>query len=278
MKQRFLQPREVLRGIRTVGRLYASIPPLLLWRAWEWAAYRHYRLREPVLDLGSGDGRFFHLVWPRIRQVYGIDIAWNMCVQAQQNGIYRGVIHGSALKLPFPENTFASVFSNCAIEHVEDPATVFFEIHRVLRPNGYFLGSVVTAELEAWHMLPTLLDLLGLEQEAQQVWYQYRKYHNYTYFLSTEKWIQLLQQAGFSVLEIIPILPEGVARLFLLLDELWHVPRLRKQTDVGLRIQGYLHPRQKLAITTIQHIVRGLLQLTPPPYRGIGVVLVAKRS
>jgi SAM-dependent methyltransferase len=47
----------------------------------------------------------------------------------------------SALKLPFPENSFDTVVSTEVLEHVPDPQRALCETHRVLKPGGYLILS-----------------------------------------------------------------------------------------------------------------------------------------
>lgn len=48
------------------------------------------------------------------------------------------IVFGNLEKLTFKNNSFDSVISLWVLEHLENPAKVFKEIHRVLRPNGLF--------------------------------------------------------------------------------------------------------------------------------------------
>lgn len=64
----------MLSGYDAVSTLYPYIPPLSHWRAWEYAAYQHYKLDGRILDLGCGDGRYFRLIWPDANEVIGVDM------------------------------------------------------------------------------------------------------------------------------------------------------------------------------------------------------------
>jgi SAM-dependent methyltransferase len=46
---------------------------------------------------------------------------------------------GLAEALPYPANTFELVTATWVLEHLPDPASVFREVHRVLKPNGQFV-------------------------------------------------------------------------------------------------------------------------------------------
>ena len=50
MRQRVLAPDEILVSFEAVSLLYPHIPPMLIWRSWEYAAYQQYELKEPVLE------------------------------------------------------------------------------------------------------------------------------------------------------------------------------------------------------------------------------------
>ena len=100
---------QVLAAYDEVAALYPHIPPLAAWRSWELAGYRRYQLVEPVLDLGCGDGRYFRLVWPDVRDVVGVDIDPETAARARGTGVYREVHVAAAHRLPFRPGAFASL-------------------------------------------------------------------------------------------------------------------------------------------------------------------------
>lgn len=59
------------------------------------------------------------------------------------HGLHRGsgvfFIAGDLEYIPFNDRTFNLVSLNTVVEHLEDPAPVFREIHRVLAPDGHLL-------------------------------------------------------------------------------------------------------------------------------------------
>src|SRR5690554_5202166 len=119
MDQQLLTMDKVLAGFDAVSQLYPYVPSLCLWRAWEYTAYRHHTLPEPVLDIGCGDGRFFKLIWPQLSNVVGLDIDTDIVKIAQKSGVYKEVIIAPANQLPVPVQSFASVFANCSLEHMD---------------------------------------------------------------------------------------------------------------------------------------------------------------
>ncbi len=58
-------------------------------------------------------------------------------------------VKGDAHNLPFDDNSFDIVWSDAVLEHVYDPWKVVQEIKRVLKPNGFYIGSV--AFMEPYH-------------------------------------------------------------------------------------------------------------------------------
>lgn len=62
MDKGLLETKNILQGFEAVSPFYPFVPPITFWRAWEYAAYKRYKLTKPVLDVGCGDGRFFNLV------------------------------------------------------------------------------------------------------------------------------------------------------------------------------------------------------------------------
>jgi ubiquinone/menaquinone biosynthesis C-methylase UbiE len=85
------------------------------------------------------------------------------------------IAHGE--NLPFKNNTFSVVTSSAVMEHIPNPWLACKEIFRVLKPQGYYIGS--TAFLYPYHE---------------------RSHYNMSH-LGVKV---MLEQAGFEVIDIIP--------------------------------------------------------------------------
>ena len=137
-------------------------------------------LKYPVLDLGCGDGLFMSILFgARINKIYdayeqidfsktdiynnytklqkdffikkssrigfGVDIKENAVMKARDLGIYDEVKVGDIRKLPFKNELVNSVFSNMINDiKREDLITVFKEVNRVLKKDGYFIFTTPT--------------------------------------------------------------------------------------------------------------------------------------
>ncbi|MBE9046134.1 class I SAM-dependent methyltransferase [Pleurocapsales cyanobacterium LEGE 10410] len=131
-----------------------------------------------VLDLGCGEGKSeekfraydCNIDW------FGLDIAESPEVNAREKA--EGNFYTfDGINIPFADNCFDIVYSNQVFEHVRYPEALLKEIYRVLKPDGYFIGSV--SYLEPYH--------------SYSFW-------NYTPYGFKE----ILSQAGLEVLEIRP--------------------------------------------------------------------------
>ena len=104
---------------------------------------------KSVLDIGCGAGGVDRLLAGRygVGYVTGIDVEDTVLHQAQQ-GIARaglsdrvGLVKVVPGPLPFPPATFDVVFSKDSIVHIPDKHALMREIHRVLKPGGWFIAS-----------------------------------------------------------------------------------------------------------------------------------------
>lgn len=100
-----------------------------------------------VLEIGSGPGELALEVAQRLPgvDVVGIDLAAAMVERAiarargeRPDGRVRFQL-ADAASLPFADETFDMVVSTLSLHHWSDPAAVFGEIARVLRPGGVAL-------------------------------------------------------------------------------------------------------------------------------------------
>jgi arsenite methyltransferase len=113
--------------------------------------YARIKKGDSVLDLGSGAGNDCFVARALVGEegkVTGIDFTEEMLEKAGQNLIktgYRNVsfVRGDIEEMPFPDNTFDVVLSNCVLNLVPDKDKAFSEIFRVLHPDGHFCVSDV---------------------------------------------------------------------------------------------------------------------------------------
>ena len=105
-----------------------------------------------VLDAGCGTGNALAPLarrYPAARLI-ALDIALNMATRARARSprwrrlLGRGTVSavcGDLQRLPLADASCALVWSNLALQWVDDPAEAFAEMHRVLTPGGLLMFS-----------------------------------------------------------------------------------------------------------------------------------------
>ena len=82
---------------------------------------------QPVLEIGSGRGNLQDLA----QNYTGLDISPSV-----KRFYHKEFVLGSATSMPFPDNSFAGVWSVWVFEHVPNPEQAFHEARRVTRNGG----------------------------------------------------------------------------------------------------------------------------------------------
>ena len=106
---------------------------------------------DHVLDLGSGAGNDCFVARAIVGEngkVTGLDLTEQMIRKARENCLklgYKnvGFVSGDIEQMPFGENIFDVVISNCVLNLVPDKSKAFSEIFRVLKYSGHFCVSDV---------------------------------------------------------------------------------------------------------------------------------------
>jgi SAM-dependent methyltransferase len=167
----------------------------------------------PVLDVGVGDGHFAEAALGRGLDV-GIDVDRHTLPEARGRGLYRHLLYASATRMPFASDAFATVISNCVIEHIPDLESTLGEMARVLRPGGRLLLTVPTDQLERNLLLPRLMRGIGLRGLAQGYTDWFRKAQVHFHLLSPADWRKALERHGLTVTESRGYMSANATRYF----------------------------------------------------------------
>lgn len=218
-------------------------PSHALLRAIECRKLARHPLPSPVLDLGCGDGRLTRIVWKVL--FVGVDrdpleVRW-----ARALGAHRALARADARALPFRDGSFASVFSNCALEHVDGLDAALAEVARVLRPGGTLLATIPLPRWESagpfpalrrigWHALSE-----GLNTVLRRLW------HHVT-LEERPRWEERLARVGLAAVAWEPyMVPDAYAAYarYLPISSLTYLTRalLRRQA-ISFRFRRALAP------------------------------------
>ena len=153
------------------------------------------KVGDSVLDLGSGAGNdcfVARAIVGETGKVTGIDFTDAMLEKARTNNAKIGYtnvefIQGDIEKMPFPDNTFDVIVSNCVLNLVPDKQKAFSEMYRLTKPGGHFCVSDVVIKGE----LPEKLQK-DAEMYAGCV----------SGAIDMDKYIEIIKETGFSDINI----------------------------------------------------------------------------
>ena len=171
----------------------------------------HIERDDHVLDIGSGNGRFFPLVRERHAQYTGVDYAEGLVREAKKKFPEGNFQIADATALPFPDNSFDIAYSFAVIHHIpsKELRTQFItEARRVLHPHGkliltawdlwspkYFSKLLVSA-------LNSLLKKNSLDVGDVMLTFGKNKRPRYVHACTTRELKTLLHKNGFRILGI----------------------------------------------------------------------------
>lgn len=138
-----------------------------------------------VLDVATGTGRVPHylLAEPTFNgRVFGLDPARKMLAHAiPKTKPYHqraGLVQGTAVPLPFPNDTFHAVTCLEALEFLPDSEAALREMVRILKPGGVLMvsrrlgkeGKLFLKKYQSAEAIMALLEGMGLEEVNTQPW------------------------------------------------------------------------------------------------------------
>jgi SAM-dependent methyltransferase len=133
-----------------------------------------------ILDLGSGSGRDLRHFANQGFRVIGIDYSAHL-VELARAFSEQPVVLGDISALPFEDESFDAVWAIGSLLHtpLDTISAVFCEVHRVLKPDSYFLSSVKKGHGET-------IDTRG----------------RYNVLYTSDEWANIHEATGFEVIGI----------------------------------------------------------------------------
>lgn len=183
-------------------QLATMAPHRALLRAVECRLMGTVALEAPILDIGCGDGHFASIAYEAPLDI-GIDVRHDELLEARRRGpsVYLAVVGASATVLPFPDEAFSSVVSNCAIEHIVDNDAVLSEISRVLRPGGTFATTLPSEHFASMLLGSTLLRRLRLHRAAAAYGNFFNRISYHHHIHDPAEWRRRFEAVGLTVVE-----------------------------------------------------------------------------
>ncbi len=135
-----------------------------------------------VLDVGCGTGAFFSEAKSFKWNMAGVDVAPGMCEMARMHN--KDVTNASAEAMPFADASFDGLFSSLMLQWMNDPARVFSEMARILKPK---CQAAISTFAEG-----TLVELQNAFEKIDDT-------PHVSPFLPPEQLLKLAKEAGFGL-------------------------------------------------------------------------------
>jgi ArsR family transcriptional regulator len=138
---------------RVAGSLDRHYSPGRTWEALARGLARVPALGD-VADLGCGDGAIAELLAPAARSIVGVDLSQRM-VEAGRRRLRRAqlahveLVRGDMHKTALPDESRDFVLLSQSLQYASEPARVFSEVARLLRPGGRVLVLTLAAHSQA---------------------------------------------------------------------------------------------------------------------------------
>lgn len=171
------------------------------------------RFETPVLDVGCGDGTFGAMLRRCAGfegSFTGIDYDRRAVAKGRRRGspAYSATLAGDAIRLPFREGSFRTVFCNTTLQGVRaGPDDALREIARVLESGGRLWCTVPTRAHASRYWLARVLNRVGWRSAARLYERRLDRRLGHLHVFDPAGWAAAFERAGLEVERAVGFLP-----------------------------------------------------------------------
>ncbi len=120
---------------------------------------------QRILEVGCGTGHWLNLLGSITNRLYGLDFSIKMLREASKQQAPLKLTQGSAVRLPYQDNSFDFVYCVDAIHHFGDAQSFIAESFRVIKPGGALaiVGSDPHSGDDHWYMYDYFDGILAID-------------------------------------------------------------------------------------------------------------------
>jgi SAM-dependent methyltransferase len=107
----------------------------------------------------------------------------------------------SGQKVPKPDGSFQTIFSNSVLEHIPEILPVLKEARRLLGDDGRIYVTVPTDQFERASALARLLQAIGLSDVADRYCTFYNRFWGHFHAYDEIRWRELFNEASLEVVQ-----------------------------------------------------------------------------
>ncbi|MEK6628251.1 MAG: class I SAM-dependent methyltransferase [Bdellovibrionota bacterium] len=172
--------------------------PLAVERSYECEILSKQFFQRPILDIGCGDGIFVRQLFNEKVDV-GVEPNEKELLHTKKMKSYTELINCWGDKIPKPDKSFKTIFSNSVLEHIPDLEPVIKEAHRLLSDDGRFYVTVPTEKFDQYSVINLILCSLGLTKLSSQFRTFFNKFWAHYHFHTVDGWKKVFERNGFEV-------------------------------------------------------------------------------
>lgn len=195
-------PNIIATNTGIVSRYIANAPLALAFeRVMECRILNEFTFERPVLDIGCGEGLFASILFAEPLDT-GIDPNPRELSRARELGSYRELIECWGNHIPKSDCSYRTIVSNSVMEHIPDLLPVLKEALRLLVPGGHMYITVPSHLFDRYTVISQILGIFGLTGLQERYSRFFNRFWAHFHYYSPDRWRDIAEEAGFSVLEV----------------------------------------------------------------------------